>query len=88
MKWSKNSNLFLSLLLSVSMCAISVGVGMGATPVVSEASGQVTPPAAQTVIQFKDQKLKASLLQYMKDRHIIKADAQDITPAEAESWGR
>ena len=87
MKWSKNSNLFLSLLLSVSMCAISVGVGMGATPVVSEASGQVTPPAAQTVIQFKDQKLKASLLQYMKDRHIIKADAQDITPAEAEKLG-
>jgi len=69
------------------MCAISVGVGMGATPVVSEASGQVTPPAAQTVIQFKDQKLKASLLQYMKDRHIIKADAQDITPAEAEKLG-
>lgn len=64
MKWSKNSNLFLSLLLSVSMCAISVGVGMGATPVVSEASGQVTPPKVAKTGEAANAVTYVSLLAY------------------------
>ena len=94
----KKTSTFLPIMVSIGVCATSIGVTVNSVPTIAYASSNANSrvstaqknsdtPDQNTPIVFKDNKLKSSLLQYMKDRGIIKADAQDITPAEAEKLG-
>ena len=96
----KKTSTLLPIMVGIGVCATSIGVAVNSVPTIAYAANsnarvstahtaQANPdtPNQKTPIVFKDQNLKNSLLKYMKDRKIIKADAQDITPAQAEKLG-